>query len=242
MKGVCVVVCWCAGYTPACCRIPLCGKRSKLVHERTLHAMCLAMGNKPSPTSFVLPLNVVRIEQVKGVRTYGIQYCGVAPTQIQFIPSHSLAFIRNRMLKRHRFSYPVNVSSMYDHGWRNITNIDFSKPCIEQGRLSPSSASRPGVKWLVMDACSLTFDDASFDTAIDKGTLDAIACSEAFDWFLPRMARSIVRVLRPGGIWMCVSFTPPEIALPLLEECKEWEVEVEKWRSFWMYVGRKRGI
>ncbi|CAN0489990.1 unnamed protein product [Ectocarpus sp. 12 AP-2014] len=132
--------------------------------------------------------------------------------------------------------------SMYDHGWRNITNIDFSKPCIEQGRLSPSSASRPGVKWLLMDACSLTFDDASFDMAIDKGTLDAIACSEAFDWFLPRMARSIVRVLRSGGIWMCVSFTPPEIALPLLEECKEWEVEVEKWRSFWMYVGRKRGI
>ncbi|CAM9790646.1 unnamed protein product [Ectocarpus fasciculatus] len=132
--------------------------------------------------------------------------------------------------------------SMYDHGWRNITNIDFSKPCIEQGRTSTSSASRPGVKWLVMDACSLTFDDASFDAAIDKGTLDAIACSEAFDWFLPRMARSIVRVLRPGGTWMCVSFTPPEIALPLLEECKEWEVEVEKWRSFWMYVGRKRSI
>ena len=127
--------------------------------------------------------------------------------------------------------------SMYDRGWRNITNIDFSATCIEQGR--PLSADRPGVEWLVMDACSLTFADATFDAAVDKGTLDAIACSEAFDWFLPRMARSIVRVLRPGGTWICVSFTPPSIALPLLEECSGWRVEVEMLDSFWMYVGRK---
>lgn len=133
-----------------------------------------------------------------------------------------------------------NENSLYDRGWQNITNIDFSTPCIDQGRRSPSSISRPGVQWLVMDACSLTFDDSSFDAAVDKGTLDAIACSEAFDWFIPRMARSIVRVLRPGGTWVCVSFTPPEIALPLLEECEEWGVEVERLETFWMYVARKK--
>lgn len=125
---------------------------------------------------------------------------------------------------------------MYDRGWRNITNIDFAQACIDQG--PALSADRPGVRWLVMDACNLTFDDATFDAAVDKGTLDAIACSEAFDWFLPRMARSIVRVLRPGGIWVCVSFTPPDLALPLLE-CTEWQVEVERLDNFWMYVGRK---
>lgn len=130
---------------------------------------------------------------------------------------------------------------MYDRGWRNITNIDFSATCIEQGRSSQSSRSRPGVQWSVMDACSLTFDDNCFDVAVDKGTLDAIACSEAFDWLLPRMARSVVRVLRPGGTWVCVSFTPPEITLPLLEECAGWGVSVERLEeeSFWMYVGRK---
>lgn len=127
---------------------------------------------------------------------------------------------------------------MYDHGWRNITNIDFSTTCIEQGRLSMSSRSRPGVRWLVMDACSMVFEDESFHAAVDKGTMDAIACSEAFDWCLPRMARSIVRVLRPGGTWVCVSFTPPKIAMPLLE-CEGWSVHVERFESFWMYVGRK---
>lgn len=94
------------------------------------------------------------------------------------------------------------------------------------------------MRWLVMDACSLTFDDASFDVAVDKGTLDAVACSEAFDWFLPRMRRGIVRVLRPGGTWVCVSFTPPNIVLPLLE-CSEWRLQAERLGSFWMYVGRK---
>lgn len=89
-----------------------------------------------------------------------------------------------------------------------------------------------------MDACSLTFEDATFDAAVDKGTLDAIACSEGFDWLLPRMALSIVRVLRPGGTWVCVSFTPPELVLPLLD-CSEWQVEVDALQSFWMYVGKK---
>lgn len=127
---------------------------------------------------------------------------------------------------------------MYDNGWRNITNIDFSAACIERGR--PQSMDGPGVRWLVMDACNLAFEDDTFDAAVDKGTLDAIACSEAFDWFLPRMARSVARVLRPGGTWICVSFTPPKIALPLLELCSDWRVKVEKLESFWMYIGTKK--
>lgn len=138
-----------------------------------------------------------------------------------------------------RFYPNALTSSMYDRGWRNITNIDFSEACIAQGK--PLSTDRPGMRWLVADACNLSssLPDNSFHAAVDKGTLDAIACSEAFDWFLPRMARSLVRVLRPGGKWVCVSFTSPTLALPLLSECSEWRVEVERLESFWMYVGTK---
>lgn len=129
---------------------------------------------------------------------------------------------------------------MYDSGWRSITNIDFSEACIAQGK--PLSTDRPGIRWLVADACNLSsreLPDNAFHAAVDKGTLDAIACSEAFDWFLPRMARSLVRVLRPGGKWICVSFTPPSLALPLLSECGEWKMEVERLKSFWLYIGTK---
>lgn len=131
---------------------------------------------------------------------------------------------------------------MYDRGWRNVTNIDFSEACIEKGRRSLAANCRPEVQWLVADVCDLTnvFEEATFNAAVDKGTLDAIACSEGFDWSVPRMARGLARVLRPGGTWVCLSFTPPKLVLPLLE-CDEWHVEVERLASFWMYVGTKEG-
>lgn len=144
-------------------------------------------------------------------------------------------------MMRHAYIVHTERNSMYDHGWHSITNIDFSDSCIAQGLEGSLSKDRPGVQWLVMDACDLSFEDATFHAAVDKGTMDAIACSEAFDWFIPRMRRSIVRVLRPGGVWVCVSFTPPDIALPLLE-CSAWKVEVERLESFWMYVGTKGRI
>ncbi|CAM9454070.1 unnamed protein product [Choristocarpus tenellus] len=136
--------------------------------------------------------------------------------------------------------------SMHNHGWTNITNIDYSDECIkrcqERNRsLVAGGGGHNGMSWLVMDVCNMTFDSNSFHAAIDKGTLDAIACSEAFDWYLPRMAQELVRVLQAGGRWVCVSFTPPGLALPLLQEAKGWRVEVERLSSFWLYVGTKHG-
>jgi ubiquinone/menaquinone biosynthesis C-methylase UbiE len=32
--------------------------------------------------------------------------------------------------------------------------------------------SRPGMEWLEMDIRDLKFDDASFDVALDKGTME----------------------------------------------------------------------
>ena len=50
-----------------------------------------------------------------------------------------------------------------------------------------------------MDARDLKFDDASFDTIIDKGCFDAVSCavdskSNAID-----VMNSVYRTLRPGG-------------------------------------------
>lgn len=87
-----------------------------------------------------------------------------------------------------------------------------------------------------MDACDLRFPDSTFDAAVDKGTLDAILCSEGFDWLVPRMVRGLARVLRPGGVWVCLSFTRPEVVLPLLQ-CSRWQVEVQEVDAFWMYMG-----
>ncbi|CAM9386233.1 unnamed protein product [Discosporangium mesarthrocarpum] len=135
--------------------------------------------------------------------------------------------------------------SMYDHGWRHITNIDFSEECIrsckwaEEQREAKGRSRYFGMSWMVMDACDMTFDDGTFHGAVDKGTMDAITCSEGFDWYLTRMAKELVRVLRPGGRWVCVSFTPPSVALPLLREAEGWQVEVKDLSTFRLYIGTK---
>mmetsp|Transcript_6473 Transcript_6473/g.4592 ORF Transcript_6473/g.4592 Transcript_6473/m.4592 type:complete len:104 (+) Transcript_6473:208-519(+) len=67
-------------------------------------------------------------------------------------------------------------ADMYDDGFSNITNIDYSTVCIEQ--MSQINKSRVHMKYEVMDVRDLKFDDNSFDIAIDKSTIDALLCGE----------------------------------------------------------------
>lgn len=59
---------------------------------------------------------------------------------------------------------------MYDNGWKNIVNIDYSTACIEQMTARHGEA-RPEMKWLEMDVMNLTFGDNQFDMVVDKGEL-----------------------------------------------------------------------
>ena len=43
------------------------------------------------------------------------------------------------------------------------------------------SAAHPEIDWRVMDIRALTFDDNSFDVAIDKATLDAMLYGSLWD-------------------------------------------------------------
>ncbi|KAK8203596.1 hypothetical protein M8818_005246 [Zalaria obscura] len=56
------------------------------------------------------------------------------------------------------------------------TATDFSAVVIDNMR-----AKHPDVEWRVMDIRSLEFDDASFDIAIDKATLDAMLYGSLWD-------------------------------------------------------------
>ena len=84
-------------------------------------------------------------------------------------------------------------------------------------RAAAARHSLPGLRFEKADALALPFADASFATVIDKGTLDAILCSDAFDVDVPRMAREVERVLRRDGRWLCVSLNQPALVLPLLQ-------------------------
>lgn len=106
-------------------------------------------------------------------------------------------------------------ADLYDAGFQNIVNIDFSKIVIN--RMADVHKSRSHMTWLEMDMCDLTFDDSTFDVVIDKATMDALLVDEGSVWdpeadiiaSVDKMCRDISRVLSPQGVFLQISFSQP---------------------------------
>jgi len=105
---------------------------------------------------------------------------------------------------------------MWDDGYRNITNIDYSTVIIEQMQQRHSQV-RPEMKWLEMDVRNLSFQDDSFDVAIDKGTMDAMMTAKGDVWDPPQQViddctkevDEALRVLSKGGLFIYLTFGQP---------------------------------
>ena len=90
-------------------------------------------------------------------------------------------------------------------GARSVTGIDISQPMLDAAAAKVASRSATGqalaVELLHGDAMRLPFDDDTFD-----------ACTVSFGLRnMPDYAAAIaemVRVLRPGGRWVCLELTP----------------------------------
>ena len=74
------------------------------------------------------------------------------------------------------------------------------------------------MKWLVADMRELAgLDDGSFDLVIDKAAVDALQCDEGSPWDpnpavledVARTCEQVLRVLRPGGTFVSISFQQP---------------------------------
>lgn len=61
-----------------------------------------------------------------------------------------------------------------------------------------NARARPDMKFLQMDATSMSFGDESFSVALDKGTLDALFVDDAADTkaTVERYFREIIRTMR----------------------------------------------
>lgn len=70
------------------------------------------------------------------------------------------------------------TTDLFHTGYRDQVSIDFSEAAIH---IMEQRNQDLGLQWTVMDVRSMTFEDNSFDIAIDKGTLDAMLHGSLWD-------------------------------------------------------------
>lgn len=80
-----------------------------------------------------------------------------------------------------------------------------------------------------MDVTEMEFQPGEFDAVIDKGTLDSILCGDDSDLNAEKALMKISRVLKPGGVYICISYGQPQHREKLLKKSElGFDVTVSK--------------
>ncbi|XP_031724163.1 eEF1A lysine and N-terminal methyltransferase [Anarrhichthys ocellatus] len=98
---------------------------------------------------------------------------------------------------------------MYDVGYKHLTNIDISETVVTHMN-QRNAERRPGLTFQQVDATQTPYEEASYQAALDKGTLDAMASEE--EGALARgMLTEVGRVLSVGGRYVCVTLAQESV-------------------------------
>lgn len=107
-------------------------------------------------------------------------------------------------------------AEMYDDGIVNITNADVSAVVVNL--MQERFADRSEMEFTVMNATRMEFlPDDCFNLIVDKALLDALLCSENNAQNVAAMLSEMHRVLKPGGVYVCVSYGVPKTRMGYLQ-------------------------
>jgi len=88
-----------------------------------------------------------------------------------------------------------------------------------------------------MDMTAMTYKSHSFDVVFEKATLDSLVvdCKSPWDLKDPsyvellKALKEVKKVLKPGGLFISITFTQPHFRVPLLaSQGLGWSIQVEK--------------
>ncbi len=117
---------------------------------------------------------------------------------------------------------------MYEDGYEDITNIDYSTKVITQMEEYYKDKC-PKMKFEVMDVLDLKeIQNGEYDTIIDKGCLDCILCGDNSVPLAAKMMSEIHRVLAPGGHYMVITYGDTEFRKKYLETQNWASITVDK--------------
>ena len=104
-----------------------------------------------------------------------------------------------------------------EEGYEDITNIDFSTKVITIMEQTYKEKF-PKMKFKVVDVLDMKeFQTGTFNTVLDKGTLDCILCGDCSVPNAAKMMAEVFRVLAPGGHYICITYGDPEHRKKYLE-------------------------
>jgi SAM-dependent methyltransferase len=122
--------------------------------------------------------------------------------------------------------------SLYDEGYTQITNVDYSQTVIDLMRRR-NACDRPLMQWLRADFRHMSeVQSGGFDLVIDKGSLDAVFCDGGSLWKpsdrvikdASMCVDEVLRVLVPGAVFLGISFAQPHFRLPLIGRPDCWSL------------------
>lgn len=115
------------------------------------------------------------------------------------------------------------------NGFENVTAIDYVKQPIKIMRKKyAESEGGQSITWKVMDVRKMNKfgGENSFASIIDKGTLDCLFQLGEED--VNQALSEISRVLKKGGVFVCISYIPEEDMRPFLDRPTDLLLELEK--------------
>ena len=117
---------------------------------------------------------------------------------------------------------------LFDAGYLNITNVDNSSICINQ--MVDRYSDRNEMEYTLMDCINLNqYPDGCFNLIIDKGLFDSVICTPENLQNVEKLLTEMYRVLKHGGVYLCISHSPPPSRLGYLSSKNlNWAVEVRQ--------------
>ncbi|XP_077440182.1 eEF1A lysine and N-terminal methyltransferase [Vanacampus margaritifer] len=98
---------------------------------------------------------------------------------------------------------------LHDVGYKHLTNIDISETVVSHMN-QRNADRRPDLKFQQVDATQMPYQDACYQAALDKGTLDAMASEEGGE-LARNMLTEVARVLSVGGRYVCITLAQESV-------------------------------